>query len=362
MALFPFVLLLYAWWRRGGISGGDLKAATPFLAISLVLGFTTIFAGKWFLLSHLQSTANPQIGGLAAHLALAGQSITFYFSKCVWPMGMIPIYPKWPVDPASPVSFLPWPIIAGVMVWLWRKRAGWGRHALLGLGYFLIMLAPFIGLNSVSYMGFTWVMDHFVYLPMVGLIGLAVAAVEDIDHRASRQIRPVLAVLIALTLTLLAGESYGYAGMFIGPEKLWSYTVERNPTSWLAYNNLGNALFETGRLPEAIDAYQKALQLNPNMIEAHNNLGLLLARTGHPEEAIENYQLALKFSPHFALAQTNLANALASVGRVQEAVENYQQALLANPHDTDALAGLARLKARMNHEPGVPVSHLKIER
>jgi predicted negative regulator of RcsB-dependent stress response len=346
MALFPLVMLLYAWWKRGRIGWGDLKAAAPFFAISLVLGSTTILAGNWFREAHLQSAANPQIGGLLVHLALAGWSLAFYFSKCVWPVGMLPIYPKWPVDPHSLVSFLPWPVLGGVICWLWSIRASWGRHALLGLGFFLLNLLPFIGFNSVTYMGFTWVMDHFLYLPLIGLIGLAIAALEEIEGRISGDGRPWLAGIAAVVLALLAWESHDYAEIFIGPEKLWGYTVEHNPTSWLAHNNLGNVLLETGRVPEAIEQYEESLQFNPNGVEAHNNLGFALYQEGQTEQAIEQYRLALKFNPHFPVTLPNLANALSRMGRTQEAIEAYEQALLVNPNDREARANLTKLKAR----------------
>jgi len=346
MALFPLVILLYAWWKRGRVGWSDLKAAAPFFVISLVLGVTTIWVGHSFREAHLQSAANPQIGGFLARMALAGQSISFYFSKCVWPVEMIPIYPKWPVDPRSLLSFLPWPILGGVIGWLWTRRANWGRHALLGLGFFLLNLAPFLGFNSVTYMGFTWVMDHFLYLPLIGLIGLAIAALEDIEGRISVSMRSWLAGMTAVVLALLAWESHDYAGMFIGPEKLWTYTVEHNPTSWLAHNNLGNVMLETGRVPEAIDQYETALQFNPASTEAHNNLGLALVQTGRTSEAIDQYEQALKLNPHFGLAHSNLGNALSREGRMPEAIDHYEQALLVNPHDSDALANLAKLKAR----------------
>ena len=351
MALFPLVILLHVWWKRGRVGGSDLKAAAPFFAVSLVLGLTTILAGDWFREAHLQSAANPQIGGFPARLALAGWSLAFYFSKCVWPAQMLPIYPKWPVDPHSLVSFLPWPVLGGVIGWLWSKRASWGRHALLGLGFFIINLVPFIGFNSVSYMGFTWVMDHFLYLPIIGLIGLAIAALEDIGGRISRPMRRGLAGMAAVVLALLAWESHDYAKIFVGPEKLWTYTLEHNPTSWLAHNNLGNVLLETGRAPEAIEQYEESLQFNPNGVEAHNNLGFALDQEGLTGQAIEQYKLALKFNPHFPVTLPNLANALSQAGRTREAIAIYEQALLVNPRDSDARANLARLKALQETTP-----------
>jgi Tfp pilus assembly protein PilF len=349
MALFPFLILLYAWWKRRRIGWRDLQVSAPFFAISFVLGLTTIVVGQRYLTSHLQSGGNPDIGGFPAHLSLAGWSIAFYFFKCLWPANMSPVYPQWPLTPLTLTSFLPWPILAGVLFLLWTQRVTWGRHALLGLGFFLLNLLPFVGLNSVSYMGYTWVMDHFLYIPIIGLIGLVIALLGEIDVRmTSRNARYGLAGATAATFALLALQSQLYAENYAGPEKLWTYAIKHNPNSWMVYSNLGVVLLETGRNDEAIRAYNKALELNPKSVEAHNNLGLALFQMGKTDEAIANYRSALEYNPHFGITLTNLGNALAKAGRSQEAVAKYREALKVNPNDSDARAGLAKLQALQN--------------
>ena len=345
MAPFPFVILLYAWWKRGRIGMSDLKNAAPFFLISVVLGLTTIFAGIWFRQAHLQSAANPPIGDFLTHVALAGQSIAFYFSKAVLPIGMIPIYPQWSIKSHSLLSFLPWIVLAVTIFYLREHRASWGRHALLGVGFFLLNLAPFIGFNSVTYMEFTWVMDHFLYIPIIGLIGLAVAALGKIEDQISISLRRALDVTVAVGLALLAWESYDYAAIFIGPETLWTYTLERNTMCYLPYNNLGNVMLETDRIPQAIENYKKALELHPGMVEAHNNLGLAYFKMDQIPESIAEYEEALKYNPHFAVAHANLGNVYSREGRVKEAIEQYEEALRTEPRNGDALTNLARLKA-----------------
>jgi tetratricopeptide (TPR) repeat protein len=53
-----------------------------------------------------------------------------------------------------------------------------------------------------------------------------------------------------------------------------------DPNSAYAYNYLGNALSNQGKLDEAIASYRQALQIDPNLAIAHNNLGLALYNQG----------------------------------------------------------------------------------
>jgi hypothetical protein len=320
-----------------------VKAAAPFLLISIALGLTSIRAGAVFQHTLDQSSRPDFVGGLLSHLALASTSIWFYFAKFFWPVVPLPIYPKWTVNPPSLSQFLPGLILIGVMIWLWNKRQGWGRHILLGLGFFLINLIPFVGFNSVTYMEFTWVMDHLLYLPMIGLLGLLVAAVEQVDDKLSKATRPLFAGALAITVALMAWESHWYAGMFINQETLWTYTLERNPSAWLAHNNLGNVFFKTGRIPEAIEQYQQALQNNPTSPEAHNNLGLALSLTGDTSGAMQNFEAALHADSYFAVAHANLGNMLLQTGRISEAIAQYQEALKIDPMNADAKTNLAKL-------------------
>jgi hypothetical protein len=346
MATFPFVMLLYAWWRRDRVGWGDVKAAAPFFVVSLVLGLVTTLCGGTYQTARQQFGINPVIGGLASHLALAGWSIAAYFAKCCWPVHLLFIYPQWPIEPGAITSYLPWVVLVITLAWLWSRRATWGRHVLLGLGYFLITLAPFVGFISVSYMRFTWVMDHFLYLPMIGLIGLAIAALGDIQDRLPKRWQPALAGATAVVLAILALGSHQYAETFDGPEALWSYTVAHNPGAFLAHNNLGNVLLETGRAPGAIAEYEKAIELNPGMPEAQNNLGFALEESGRMPEAIGHFEQAVQLNPHFYIAQLNLADALAQTGQAQEAIKHYQAELELDPQNQHAREAMARLEGQ----------------
>jgi hypothetical protein len=141
VVMLPGVILLYHWWKEGQITRRNLMASLPFFAASLVLGLVTV----WFQLHRAAAGWTIPMGGLASRTASAGLALLFYFSKCVFPVGLAPVYPRWVVEPPSPVQFLPWFAIVAGLIWCWTKRATWGRHVLFGFGFFLINLAPVLG-------------------------------------------------------------------------------------------------------------------------------------------------------------------------------------------------------------------------
>jgi tetratricopeptide (TPR) repeat protein len=347
MAPFPAVILLYDWWKRGNIGWNDLKASLPFFVISLVLGLTTIWAGNWYAQNHVQGHDIDHVGSIFSRLALAGLTISFYFTKYFWPVGLLPIYPKWSVDPPSLLQFLPWLVLTVMIYGLRAKRQSWGRHVLLGLGFFLFNLMPFVGLISVSYMSFTWVMDHFLYIPIIGLIGVTVAGLEQIDNRLSQSLRCCGIGGIVMMTALMALESHSYAGIFINQETLWTYTLQRNSDALPAHNNLGIALRQDGRMAEAMEQFQAVLRIDPNDTEARDNLGNALFRTGQMSEAIQQYEESLQINPADARAHNGMGTVLAKMRHLPEAAEHLEIALRINPNDEKMHYSMALLKLQM---------------
>ena len=82
--------------------------------------------------------------------------------------------------------------------------------------------------------------------------------------------------------------------------------IELNPQLPEAFNNLGNAHRDQGRLDDAIAQYQKAIQLRTAYAEAHSNLGNALKDTGQLDEAMAAYHQAMALKPEDPSAHSNL--------------------------------------------------------
>jgi Flp pilus assembly protein TadD len=331
VAMFPFVILLFAWWKRGAIGWRDSKASAPFFAVSLFLGVMTIRAADIYSHSGPVYANDTPIGNLLWRWVLAGENIAFYFSRCFLPVTPLAFYPRWKVDPSAPAQYVPWLVLAGVLCFLWTKRKGWGRHGLLGVGFFLIMLAPFWGLNWISYMNFTWVLDHLLYVPILGLIGLVIAGIDGVGRELPPSLRPFGMGLVAVVIGWLAWNSHAYASMFTDEATLAAYNVRYDPGSSAMHNNLGFALANEGRLPEALEQFQIAFRLDPQAANCSENLGDVLLGLGRVQDSLRQQEITVKLRPAWPQAHISLGNSLKSAGRGNEAIAEYEEAVRIEP-------------------------------
>jgi len=340
VVMFPFALLLYAWWRRGRIGRKDWIAALPFFAVSLVLGLITVS----FQQHRALASWSIPLGGLDSRIAGAGVALAFYFWKSVLPLHLLLMYPQWSVNPPALLQFLPWLLLALLLGWFWAKRATWGRAALFGVGFFVLNLLPVLGFVSMAYMHIAWVADHFVYLPLLGLIGLGAAGAGALADRMDAALSGLRFGAIGALVVILgafACESRRDAKLFGDQEALWSATLQGNPGAWMAHINLGQFLGQSGRGPEALDQYSAALRIRPDLPEAYYNRGSTLEQLGRLPEAIGDLEHALRLQPDSPDAEMNLGNALVHSGRLPEAMGHFQAALRIEPAAADARNALA---------------------
>jgi protein O-mannosyl-transferase len=342
MVGLPVLLLLHAWWKRGTVTVQDLIRTSPFFLISLVLGLITI------QYQHGRAIGAEKIlvGGVASRIATAGMAILFYLKQIVWPVTLLPIYPRWEVDPPKVWQFLAWPVIAAAAAWLWANRGtadrpGWGRHALFGLGFFLLMVLPVLGFVTISYMRITWVADHFIYLPMIGVIALIGAATTRWYERSTPSAQPLILAGGAILLAACGLLAFRYANAWASEDALWTHTLKTNHDAWQAHNRLGAKKFSRGDIEGGFYHFTQSTKLRPDLGETHNNLGSALSAKGRLNEAIKEFAVACQLTPHVPAMRVNLANALFQAGRFAEASDAFLFLLEKEPKNAALLNNYA---------------------
>jgi tetratricopeptide (TPR) repeat protein len=329
VVMLPCVLLLFIWWKRGRLDRAGFYATLPFFAAALVLGLITV----WFQSHHGIGDEYVPAGSFATRLARAGLAIGYYLGKCVAPVNLMPMNPRWVVEPPAFAQFLPWPALAVLLGWLWTKRATWGRHVLLGLGFFLINLLPVLGFVTMAYMWITWTADHFAYLSLLGIVGLAAAAADAAWARWPN-FRTLLALAGTVLVGLLAWSAHDYDRAFHDDEALFTRAVQANPDAWVAHLSLAQSDQQTGHAAEALAHYDDAVQIQQKVIAAnlhdavaHFQLGLIMKQRGLDNYAYAEFQEAVDLKPDYVAAHANLGYIMFTSGRLEDAQKQFATAL-----------------------------------
>jgi tetratricopeptide (TPR) repeat protein len=342
----PVIVLLLLWWKRGGVRWRDLVPLAPFFVAGLALGLTTVWAEKHFVGAQGEDWSFSFLD----RLLVAGRALWFYAGKLLWPSPLMFNYPRWQIDSTVWWQYL-FPVsVAGILAVLWMLRRRIGKGPLVGVLFFAVTLAPALGFFDVYPMRFSFVADHFQYLASLGLIVLFVAVgATGLGRLMPLRPRAVIGAVLLLVLgALVWKQGYVYRDL----ETLWLDTIARNPSSWLAHQNLGKEYLDRDRFAEAVSHLNAAVRLKPDEYKAHDNLGNAMTKQGLLDQAESHYLEALRIRPDYADGHYNLGVLRESQGRLGEAAAQYARALKFMPEHVWAHnnLGLAMVKLDRTQE------------
>jgi len=118
---------------------------------------------------------------------------------------------------------------------------------------------------------------------------------------------------------------------FAAAAKSLQSVVAAEPRSTAAWFNLAYAYSELHENEQAIQAYEKTLELQPDLFEAHLNLAILLIESKRAPEAIGHLARAVSLKPDHARAHLYYGRALNLVGQPEQAEKEFQEALRLDP-------------------------------
>ncbi len=372
----PLAWLVVLWWKRGWISlRRDVVPSIPFFFLSAAAGLMT----RWVESGNIAYKASTALAFSPVDRCLiAGRAFWFQLGKVLWPANLMFVYPRWEINAAVWWQYLfPLAVLALLGI-LWSLRR-WFRAPLAGVLVYILLLLPTLGFLNQYFFIYSFVSDHWQYLACLGIITPCASGIVLLAGKLKAWqawLEPGVTLLVGGVLFLLTWQQ---SRMYTDIETLYRTTIGRNPACWMAQANLGNILYETNRIPEAmdlfnqamrikpaaacyslgnsflstgrtseaIDQYKQALRIDPDYAEAHNNLGNALLQTGRTSEAIDQYEQAVRINPDNAEAHNNLGNALVQTGRTSEAIGHFKQALRMTPNSASAHNNLGAALAQI---------------
>ena len=349
IATLPVALLVVFWWQRGRWSWRrDVLPLIPFLIAGVVAGLFTVWVEQKFG----RARGSEYDFSIIERFLIAGRTIWFYLGTLFWPANLIFIYPRWQVSQAAGWQYL-FPVavvlLLVALVWLQRRVRG----PLAALLFFGLTLFPALGFFNVYPFRFSFVADHFQYLAGIGPIVLVTAGVT-IGFNYFEKWRRISGLVFGTLLAALGILTWQQCRTYADAETVWRTVITRNPSCWMAHNNLGLILTDQHHGDEAVQHFERAIQLKPGFVDALNNLGIALVIQGNLDGATACFQKAMQSHPEDSSIRENLGFVLAKayhdyaitlirMGRNDEAVVQFGKALEFYPDFAEARRDLALL-------------------
>jgi tetratricopeptide (TPR) repeat protein len=102
------------------------------------------------------------------------------------------------------------------------------------------------------------------------------------------------------------------------------------------WSNRGTALANLGKYQQAIECFDKAIEINPNDVNIWNSKGTALANLGKYQQAIECFDKAIEINPNDVNIWNSKGTAFHYLSKYQQAIECFDKAIEINPNDADA--------------------------
>ena len=123
--------------------------------------------------------------------------------------------------------------------------------------------------------------------------------------------------------------------------ELYQKSIDLDPNYGQALTGLGAMLLLQKKIDEAQPLFEKALSIDPNHATALVNLAMIDQARGKPESALQRLRQVIARNPEYAEAQLNLGSLLASTKQFDEAIKHLSKAVELNPKREVAHLNLA---------------------
>jgi tetratricopeptide (TPR) repeat protein len=364
LVTLPFVLLLLDYWPIGrlnpavSIEDTGQHSKLKRLIIEKIPFFVLAAAVCVIAVIAQQSTwAVATQENLPLKLRLLNVPISYveYIEKMLWPNHLAVFYPHRGFDTSlwQSVASASLLVVLSILIFcLWRTR----KYLPVGWLWYLGTLVPVIGIVQVGRQAMA---DRYTYIPLIGLFIIVAWGVCDL-LAGIRYRKIILSFSSAAVLSALGAVSWQQAGYWRDDISLYKRATEVVPDNGWAYQLLGHALDQQGRLDEAINSYKESLRIVPDSMEVLNDIGYILLQQGKLDEAIALYRQMLPDMPDtgddlatatpdaikstalkgvklnatircYSQAHLNLGVALDRQGNLDEAIKHYVEALRVRP-------------------------------
>jgi len=246
------------------------------------------------------------------------------------------------------------------------------RVGVFALGWAILTILPTLYLRAIAPDNF--VHDRFLYLPSVGIVILIALAVEQVSASRTLQRTAVAILCIAAFIGTLIHQvqwasnillyqnammyapqnpivqvnlanELGDIGRYDRAVPLYLSALQRDPRFWLSNYDLGYAYYRMGRFSDAEDYLTRATRIDDKDPDQFIYLARAQMEQGKLVQAAENAERALQRGPNSPGFHFVLAKILEASGNRERAIAEYQAEASLHPENALARSELQRLQS-----------------
>ena len=373
--ILPALLLLYLWtfYSTPTVRYKLSLLVVPFGAVM----FLYALARKTILnFSHAAPAFLMAKFNLAERLLIACKAFCDYLYLFIVPLGLHMErsirFAHSIVEPKTLGAVSVMGILVAFIGWSYKHS----RKVFFAGMWFLIGLLPVSNIIPIN----SFMAEHWVYLPSIGIYMVAGLGVANIFYR---DFSPRVSAVVKMTTIIILSASGAYfCFLTFQRNKDWKdeiiffkNTLRYTPDNARLHLNFGNTYNDRGQIEEAIQEYKKTIELDPNFMEAYFDLAhtyfglenyteakkyvektltlkpdlpqglqllaLIKQQEGDTKEAERLYGAALKIMPSYVKCHINLGLLYLSTGEKAKAISHWKEALEIDPANAEARQLLA---------------------
>ncbi len=313
--IFPLLLFTIDYYQKREWNRKLIFEKIPFLLLSLVFGFVTVFAQK----SAGAIQADLMVPyTLFERIFVVAYGIVFYLFKLFIPVDLNAFYyaPK----------ILSWPyyvapfVILVIVFWIWKTKV-LKREIIFG---FLFYIASLILVVQIIPVGYAVVSERYSYVPYIGLFYIIGTFYERI--KSLRYALPIFILILCVV-------SYQRSKVWKDSMTLFTDIAQKNPNTAYAQFGLGKIYDERQDFPKAIEIFSKAIKMDSTYAEYYFYRGNSYYGLKQYDNALADYLQAVRYKKEYVEAMNNVASVYNLQQRYPEAIEYFTRAIDIRPNE-----------------------------
>lgn len=230
--------------------------------------------------------------------------LSFYIFRTFYPVDLSFHYPfpSYNFTVLLMISLFFW----GGIFYLAKKHLKKHPQLFFALMWFLICILP---MSGIAYVGTSFTTDRYTYLSLTGVFFL-------ISHFSIIYLPRYWGHCALFSIsTACSIITFKQTQVWTNSAALFTHAIQARPKDPTGYSNLASLYSRENKTDEAIELYERSLEIEPSSYIAHYNIGYIQHYKKHNlQQAIVHYEKSLELYPNYLLSLQKLSDLYIQMG------------------------------------------------